>query len=209
MGVVANTVFADGLVLKANSSDVISSSNPIGLNDVLADALSLSGIPVGGSGSPGAQTIAGALTVSGALTLSSAEFTNPTVVSGAGPYAILATDRYISVTYTATGAITLTLPSLPTKGRIIAIKDGGGNAATNNITVTGTQTIDGVAGGTGVVIAQNYGAINLVYTGSVWLLFDYGTVTNALSLTQGSTPQTVTGPIVFSSAAYLQCRTDL
>ena len=201
MGVVANTVFANGLVLKANSSDTITGSNPIGLNDTFADALSLSGLAVGGSGSPASQTIAGALTISGALTLSSAVNSHMTVVSSAGPYAVAATDSYIAVTYTG-GAMTITLPSSPTTGRVVCVKDGAGLAATNNITITATQTIDGVAGGTGVVINQNYGSLCLVYTGSVWFLYDFGVTPNVLSLTTVGS-QTVTGPVVFSSAITL------
>jgi len=83
MGVVANSAYQEGLALKANSADVIASSNPIGLNDLAADALSLSGIPVGGSGSAASQTIAGPIVFSGLTTFNSAMIGKVAVLTAA------------------------------------------------------------------------------------------------------------------------------
>ena len=62
-----------------------------------------------------------------------------TDVNAAGPYVVLATDYFLEVRYTATGAIQITLPALTggtqLGGRIIIIKDSGYNAAAFNITV--------------------------------------------------------------------------
>ncbi len=62
-------------------------------------------------------------------------------------YTILATDRTIGVIHTPTAAVTLTLPlaSAFPAGYPITIKDEGGNATANNITIdrAGADTIDG------------------------------------------------------------------
>ena len=73
---------------------------------------------------------------------------NVTTVN-ASTYDLLTTDDILHVTYTVTGAVTsLTLPSAQAvSGRTIWIKDAGGNASVNNITVDteGAETIDGGA----------------------------------------------------------------
>lgn len=84
----------------------------------------------------------------------------------ASTYAVLATDHYISVQYTDTGAHTATLPAISATnhGQIYYIKDADYNASTNNITIakTGADTIDEAAskvistdGGCVTVIANN------------------------------------------------------
>jgi len=73
-----------------------------------------------------------------------------TDVNAAGPYVVLATDYVVEVRYTATGAISLNLPSIATvgNGHIVIVKDSGYNAAINNITLVrnGADTIENVAG---------------------------------------------------------------
>lgn len=69
---------------------------------------------------------------------------------------------------TSGAAVTVTLATaLLASGREIVLKDVGGAAATNAITVDteGTATIDGA---TSVSIASNYGAVKLVSDGSNW-----------------------------------------
>lgn len=87
----------------------------------------------------------------------------------AATYNALPEDHIIHVTYTSTGAVTnLALPTAQvTKGRMIVIKDAGGNAGTNNITITteGAETIDGAAT---LVIASNYGVARLYCDGNNW-----------------------------------------
>ncbi len=63
-------------------------------------------------------------------------------------------------------AITITLPSASgVNGRILTIKDKSGSAATNTITVSGANTIDGTAS---KVLNTAYGALRLVSDGSNW-----------------------------------------
>ena len=77
----------------------------------------------------------------------------------------------VTVIDTSTGAVTsLTLPTAQTvSGRTIIVKDAGGNAATNNITIDteGAQTIDGAAT---KVISTNYDSVKLYCDGSNWFL---------------------------------------
>jgi hypothetical protein len=57
-------------------------------------------------------------------------------------YSVDGRDEVIHVDYTATGAVTITLPSATLfQGRPLVIYDRGNNAAANNITVTGVYTI--------------------------------------------------------------------
>lgn len=87
----------------------------------------------------------------------------------AATYDLLASDDILNVTYTATGAVTsLTLPTAQcVAGRTIVIKDAGGNAGTNNITIDteGSETIDGAAT---EVISSNYDSVTLYSDGSNW-----------------------------------------
>ena len=95
---------------------------------------------------------------------------NTTTVNVA-TYDLLAGDDILLVTYTATAAMTsLTLPTAQTiDGRVIVIKDAGGNANTNNITIDteAAQTIDGAAT---LVINTDYDSVTLVCDGTNWLI---------------------------------------
>lgn len=76
------------------------------------------------------------------------------------------TDYVVVVNKTAGAATTVNLPSSPTTGQHYYIKDGKGDAATNNITVTpAAGNIDGA--GT-LVMNVNYMAIELTYNGTQW-----------------------------------------
>ena len=96
-----------------------------------------------------------------------ANIQNITVVN-ISAYTILEKDNIIHSTYSATGAQTITSPTAQlVSGRIITIKDAGGNASVNNITIAteGTEKIDG---GDTAVINSNYGVITLYSNGSNW-----------------------------------------
>lgn len=59
------------------------------------------------------------------------------------------------------------LPPTPTEGQAIEIKDTVGNAGTYPITVDGAgQMIEGAAT---MVIGIDYGWVDLIYTGSIWV----------------------------------------
>lgn len=90
----------------------------------------------------------------------------------AATYDLLITDYILNVTYTVTGAVTsLTIPTAQTvSGRVIIVKDAGGNATTNSITIDteGSEKIDGV---NTLVISSNYDAVMLYSDGSDWFIF--------------------------------------
>lgn len=77
-------------------------------------------------------------------------------------------DNQILVSTTTTPS-TITLPA-PSNGRTITIKDIGGNAQTNNITVAqhSTEKINGVAAS--LIMTFNYGFITLTSNGTDWFV---------------------------------------
>lgn len=91
--------------------------------------------------------------------------TVPVTTVAAATYTTTGVESILHVTYTATGAVTITIASADIiDGRRIIIKDAGGNAGTNNITITpASGTIDGAASAT---ISTNYGKAKLYSDGS-------------------------------------------
>ena len=91
------------------------------------------------------------------------------ITLNAASYTILKNDKIISVIYTVTGAVDVTLPT-PADGMDYTIKDAGGNAATNTIKIhpSATETIDGT---TGITIVTNYGVANLYSDGTNWFTY--------------------------------------
>lgn len=88
------------------------------------------------------------------------------VVTAAGAITVLALDELVVVRKTSGAATAVTLPSSPVTGRIYIIKDGKGDAATNNITISpASGTIDASAN---VVLATAYGSLDFVYDGTQW-----------------------------------------
>ncbi len=65
---------------------------------------------------------------------------------------------------TSGGAVTVTLPLSPSLGDIVEVSDYGGSSATNNITFTSSNNIQGGSGNK--VLATNNGSIKLVYSDS-------------------------------------------
>lgn len=84
-----------------------------------------------------------------------------------GSSTITMTNEGIVVVNKTVGAATaVTLPSTPATGDHRIIKDGKGDAATNNITITpASGNIDGAAT---YVISENYGGVILEYNGTEW-----------------------------------------
>jgi len=95
---------------------------------------------------------------------------NVTTVNAA-TYDLLAGDYILNVTYTVTAAVTsLTLPTAQVvEGRVVIIKDAGGNASANNITIDteGAETIDGSAT---LVMSSDYEWVTLYSDGSNWFV---------------------------------------
>ena len=85
-----------------------------------------------------------------------------TITVTAPAYTITNEDFYVGVNYA--GPVTITLPATMYNGRMYFIKDESGQAAVNPITVQGT--IDNDAGG--IIIAQNNGGVQLIYSNNSW-----------------------------------------
>lgn len=78
-------------------------------------------------------------------------------------YTVTTTDYLLSCN--RVGTIAITLPAASTVGRVIAVKDAGGHAGTNTITITpaGADTIDTNAN---VTITQNFNSLTLIADGT-------------------------------------------
>jgi len=88
------------------------------------------------------------------------------IVTASGTVSVTSADQIVVVNKTVGAATTVNLPSAPTTGLSFVIKDGKGDASTNNITITpAAGTIDGLST---YVMTSNYQAIKLVYNGNEW-----------------------------------------
>jgi len=86
---------------------------------------------------------------------------NTTLVT-TNTYVVQDTDYYIGVN--CAEPVTIIIPSEPTSGREIAIKDESGNCETHNITISGP--IDNDANG--AILAINNGALHMLFRGDYW-----------------------------------------
>jgi hypothetical protein len=78
-------------------------------------------------------------------------------------------ETVIEVNKTSGAATTVTLPATPRTGRMVFVKDGKGDAATNQITVAAASgNIDGAAN---FAIANNFGSALFYYNGTQWNAF--------------------------------------
>jgi len=85
-------------------------------------------------------------------------------------YSILLTDYYVGVD-TSAGPVSLTIPaaSTATVGQTYLLKDEGGNASTNIITInTAGGNIDG---NSNTLLNSSYGAVALYTDGSDWFVY--------------------------------------
>lgn len=86
--------------------------------------------------------------------------------TAAGPATLTFADSVLVVNQTSGAAITVNLPANPIAGQTHTVKDGKGDAGTNNITVTpASGNIDGLST---YVIRVNYQSATFVYNGTQW-----------------------------------------
>lgn len=103
------------------------------------------------------------------MTTTSGQIVKTRVVTAAGAVTVAVTDLIIIVNKTVGAATTVNLPASPVTGTRFTVKDGKGDAAANNITVTpAAGTIDGAATN---VINANYGVRGYLYNGTEWNTF--------------------------------------
>jgi len=117
----------------------------------------------------GTSTPSHLLTVAGASHLSGGVVHKRTAITN--DYNVALTDYYLGVD-TTSNTVDLTLPaaSTATEGQTYVVKDEGGNAATNVITIlrSASDTIDGT---TSVEIGSAYAALSLYTDGSNWFIY--------------------------------------
>lgn len=110
--------------------------------------------------------VQGYLRASGIFVTESGRIRKVRVVTAAGGIAAAKTDDVIVVNKASGAATNVALPSSPATGQTIVIKDGKGDAGSNNITLTpNAGTIDGA--GT-KVINTNYGCAVVIYNATEW-----------------------------------------
>ena len=87
------------------------------------------------------------------------------IVFANSPFTILATHDFIPVNVTG-GAITINLPASPVLGKGFTISHVAGNAATNNITISGNGHT--ILGSGTFVINTNFQTLTVVFDGTNW-----------------------------------------
>lgn len=125
-----------------------------------------------------------------------------TVITVGTSYTVLSTDYYVVINKGTGSPTAITLTASPITGRTITIKDGKGDAATNNITISPAAGL--IDGANNVVIQGNSGSVTLEYNGSQWnILFS---TTQATTSSGGSGNLTIT--TVSSGSSYNQLSSD-
>ena len=110
---------------------------------------------------------------------------------------------------TSGAATQVTLPARATNGVFATVKDGKGDAATNNITIipdgtTNNTTIDGAAN---FVISENYGSVQLLHDGTEWGVVGTGLAISVAEL--GFLNGVVAGTGAASKAVVLDANGDV
>ena len=170
----SNTISSVGSI---SSSGDLAVSGAVHATAYYGDGSNLSGIAAGSvSGSSRVYSSTG-IDTSGYFNVSGAAFlsggvTHNHVMKNSSTYTIAATDHYIGLD-TTSNAITVTLPALSavTAGKTYVIKDEGGTAGTNNITIegAGTEKVDGQINQT---ITADYESLSLYCGGARgWFIF--------------------------------------
>lgn len=107
----------------------------------------------------------------GSITISSSGTTTLTYTNvNTSPYVVLATDEYLGVD-ASVAPITLQFPNAPAAGRVFIVKDFGGFAATNNITITSLGGAVGFDGALSYVMNTNLQAVQLLFDGTNYQIF--------------------------------------
>ena len=84
-------------------------------------------------------------------------------------YTIVSADYFIAAD-SSSNTVTLTLLAASgNSGKVIKIKDVGGNAASNNITINRSAS-DTIDGSTSIVLESPYSGITLICNGSSWFI---------------------------------------
>ena len=138
----------DGVNVGSVAKVVTMASDQLGTATITAG----SGITV----TPGANTIT--ISSTGADLLA---YTNVNT----SPYVVLSTDEYLGVDCSA-APIQINFPNAPSTGRVFIVKDFGGFANTNNITLTSVGGAIGFDGSLSYVMNTQYASVQLIFDGT-------------------------------------------
>lgn len=169
VGLVAPTVSVLGDALGAVINDQIDlTAQRAGADAIVLAATEATGtIAAKIAGVDVVQVSASGVAVTGQLTATQGLIRTVRTVSGA--FSVLLTDDVLLVD-TSGGAATAALPDIATvpDGKTITVKDVGGAASTNKITLGrfGAETIEGVAGNQS--LETDFGALTLLKSGTGW-----------------------------------------
>lgn len=162
-----NGITVTGLSVAIDTSVTVDKTTAQALsNKTLTTPVISTGLTASGSASNDFSGSSGTFkTSTGVTTISGGQIVLTRVVTAAGAVTVTSADYAVVVNKASGASTTVNLPSGVT-GTVFVIKDGKGDANTNNITVTpAAGNIDG--SGT-YVINSNYGSVTLVYNGTQW-----------------------------------------
>ncbi len=148
--------------------------------DIDLDAACISAPTDSGTATPSA----GALTFTGSAGITTSASGSTVTIIGTGeqvvsvtaldntdsPYVVLTSDYYLSCDVSA-GTLQINLPNAPTTGSIWIVKDSGGDASSNNITVTTVGGVVTIDGSTTFVMNTAYEAANFIFNGTSYEVF--------------------------------------
>jgi len=90
----------------------------------------------------------------------------PQIVTAGASVSLSPSSRKVIINKAVAGIITVSLPASPKVGQEILVKDGKGDAKSNNITILAPgKTIDG---NSSIVMINNYQAYSLLFNGTEW-----------------------------------------
>lgn len=112
------------------------------------------------------QTAGGKTTIPGLFSTAAGVQSNLVIKTSSGSYVCLSTDNIVIINKGTGAATAVTLPSAPETGRRVTIKDGKGDANSNNITVSAAS--GNIDGSSTSVISTSYGTKSYVYNGTQW-----------------------------------------
>jgi len=165
-----------------NSTLAVSGANPITTSGTIDLDISFPiEAPIGSSGAP-TYSFAGAtntgifangtgnvtIQATASVTLAGSVINNVRIITAPSPATANLDDYLIVIKQTVGAPITVNLPASPPTGLTYKIKDGKGDAGTNNITIAPqTGTIDGAAT---FVMNTNYQSNDVIFNGVEWSL---------------------------------------